>query len=299
MHWIPPVRVALTALLGLGLLVPDRPAPVAPAAYVEAYPMVAARLRAAGPPYDGWVTAGRRFLVFDPRGDGLAVEVLGDLATADRIAVLVPGVGSTLHDFDRGLGGVARRAPARQGAELYAALRAAAPDTPVAVLVWLGYHPPDGVATAAGRTAAHRGATALLAQLRVLATHRPDATVTLVGHSYGALVVGLAAEQSPAGVTDVVTLGGVGVGVDRAGDLGRIRVWAAEAPTDWIRRVPEVRLPGLGHGVRPGDPAFGARPLPTAGVTGHDSYLATGSTTTAAVASVVLHGAIADPAVAP
>ncbi|MEU2616234.1 alpha/beta hydrolase, partial [Micromonospora sp. NPDC007271] len=145
---------------------------------------------------------------------------------------------------------------------------------------------------AAGSAAARRGAVALLAQLRLLAARRPDATVTLVGHSYGALVVGLAARRSPAAVTDVVTLGGVGVGVDRAGDLDRVRIWAAEAPADWIRRVPEVRLPGLGHGVRPGDPAFGARPLPTTGVSGHDGYLAAGGATTAAVASVVL----ADPA---
>ncbi|MEU3456781.1 alpha/beta hydrolase [Micromonospora sp. NPDC006766] len=290
MHWNRPVRAALTVLLGLGLLLPDRPVPVAAAAYVEAYPLVAARLRAAGPPYGGWAAAGRRFLVFDPR-DGLAVEVLGDLATADRIAVLVPGVGSTLRDFDRGLGGVARRAPARQGAELYEALRAAAPDVRVAVLIWLGYHPPNGVPAGAGATAARRGAAALQAQLRVLADRRPNATMTLVGHSYGALVVGLAARRSPAGVTDVVTLGGVGVGVDRADDLGRVRIWAAEAPTDWIRRVPQVRLPGLGHGARPGNPAFGARPLPTTGVTGHDGYLAPGSVTTGAVASVVLAAA--------
>ncbi|MFD2765996.1 alpha/beta hydrolase [Micromonospora eburnea] len=290
MHWTRPARAALAVLLGLGLLLPDRPAAPAPAAYVEAYPLVAARLRAAGPPYEGWAATGRRFLVFEPHGDGLAVEVLGDLATADRIAVLVPGVGTRLRDFDRGLGGVARRAPARQGAELYEALRVRSPGARVAVLVWLGYHPPGGVPAAVGPAAARRGADALLAQLRVLAARRPDATVTLVGHSYGALVVGLAARRSPAEVTDVVTLGGVGVGVDRADELARVRIWAAEAPTDWIRRVPEVRLPGLGHGVRPGDPAFGARPLPTAGVTGHDGYLAPGSATTAAVASVVLVG---------
>ncbi|MCW3840874.1 alpha/beta hydrolase family protein [Micromonospora yasonensis] len=291
MHWTRPARVALIALLGLGLLVPDRPGQVAPAAYVEAYPAMDARLRAAGPPYDGWVADGRRFLAFDPRGDGLVVEVLGDLATADRIAVLVPGAGSTLRDFDRGLGGVARCAPARQAAELYRAVRAAAPSARVAVLVWLGYDPPDTVPSAAGSAAARRGAAALRAELRELSVRRPEARITLVGHSYGALVVGLAARGAPAQVTDVVTLGGIGLGVDRAGDLGRVRVWAAEAPTDWIRRVPEARLVGLGHGLRPGDPAFGARSLPVSGVTGHDDYLVAGSTTTAAVASVVLGAA--------
>src|SRR5690606_40719459 len=33
----------------------------------------------------------RRFLAFDPRGGGRAVEVIGDLRSADRIAVVVPG----------------------------------------------------------------------------------------------------------------------------------------------------------------------------------------------------------------
>ncbi|OKI50286.1 alpha/beta hydrolase [Micromonospora sp. CB01531] len=292
MHWTRPARVAATALLGLGLLAPGRPGPTAPTAYVEAYPTVAAQLRAGGPPYDRWAADGRRFLVFDPRGDGLAVEVLGDLSTADRIAVLVPGVGSTLRDFDRGLGGVARRAPARQARDLYRELRAADPAARVAVLAWLGYDAPDGILTAAGTASADRGAAALLSTLRTLGARRPDAAITLIGHSYGSLVVGRAARRAPAQVTDLVTLGGIGTGVDRAGRLGGVRVWAAEASTDWIRRVPQVRLPGLGHGIRPGDPAFGARPLPVDGVAGHDGYLAPGTATLPAVAAVVLDGEV-------
>ncbi|MGS2615438.1 alpha/beta hydrolase [Micromonospora sp. LZ34] len=289
------VQVALAGLLGAGVVLPGRPAPVAPAGFVEEYPATAAALRAAGPPYAGWPDRGRRFLAFDPRGDGLAVEVVGDLATADRIAVLVPGVGGTLRDFDRGLGGVARRAPARQAADLHAALRSADPGARVAVLAWLGYDPPDGVLTAAGTAAARHGADALSDLLAELSARRPRARVTLVGHSYGALVVGLAAVRAPAQVTDVVTLGGIGAGVDRAGQLGGVRVWAAEAATDWIRRVPPLRLPGLGHGIRPADPAFGARPLPVDGVTGHDRYLTPGGVTLGAVASVVLTGTAGGP----
>jgi pimeloyl-ACP methyl ester carboxylesterase len=288
MHWTRSARAATTMLLGLGLLVPGRPVPMTPTAYVEAYPATAARLRAAGPPYEGWAADGRQFLVFDPRGDGLAVEVLGDLPTADRIAVLVPGVGSTLPDFDRGLGGVARRAPARQARELYRELRAREPGVRVAVLAWLGYDPPDGVLAAAGTAGADQGAAALLGLLRTLAAHRPAATIILIGHSYGSLVAARAVRRGPAQVTDLVTLGGVGTGVDRADQLGGARVWAAEAPTDWIRRLPQVRLAALGHGIRPGNPAFGARALPTDGVTGHDGYLVPGTATLPAVAAVVL-----------
>ncbi|MEH1169367.1 alpha/beta hydrolase [Micromonospora sp. CPCC 205539] len=290
-------RLAMATLLGANLILPTRPEPVAAVGFVEAYPATAAAMRAAGPPYADWVAGGRRFLAFDPRGDGRVVEVLGDLADADRIAVLVPGVGSTLADFDRGLGGVARRALAVQAGQLHEALRAADPTARVAVLAWLGYDPPDGVLGAAGGASARRGAVALDGLLRELAERRPTATITLVGHSYGALVVALAAADAPPQVADVVSLGGIGAGVQSADELrGGRRFWAAEAPTDWIRRVPSVRLPGLGYGRRPGDPAFGARPLPVAGVAGHDGYLAPGSATLIAVAAVVLDGAAVERA---
>ncbi|MFG1652598.1 alpha/beta hydrolase [Micromonospora sp. NPDC049275] len=282
-------RFALSALLGVNLVLPSRPEPVAAARFVEAYPVSAAAMRAAGPPYADWAADGRRFLVFDPRGDGRAVEVLGDLADADRIAVLVPGVGSTLADFDRGLGGVARRAPAVQATQLYAQVRSTDPTARVAVLAWLGYDPPDGVLSAVSDASARRGAAGLAGLLRELAARRPTATITVIGHSYGALVAALAATHAPAQVADVVSLGGVGAGVQRAADLrDGLRFWAAEAPSDWIRRVPPVRLPGLGYGRRPGDPAFGARPLPVDGVAGHDGYLVAGSGTLVAVTAVVL-----------
>ncbi|MEG3633939.1 alpha/beta hydrolase [Micromonospora palythoicola] len=285
-------RLGLAAMLAAGLVRPSAVSPdPAPAGFVEAYPSTAAALDAAGLPYTHWAAQGRRFLAFDPRGDGRAVEVLGDLATADRIAVLVPGVGTRLADFDRGLGGVARRAPARQARDLRAALQAADPHARVAVLAWLGYDPPDSPVTAATPAAARRGADQLGHHLRTLAGRLPASRITLVGHSYGALVVGLAALDAPPQVTDVVTLGGVGVGAEHADRFGPVRVWAAEAPDDWIRRVPRLRLPELGHGARPADAAFGARPLPAAS-TGHDGYLLPGGPTLAAVAEVVLRGAI-------
>ena len=73
------------------------------------------------------------------------------------------------------------------------------------------------------------------------------------------------------------------------------RVWAATADTDWIRRVPHVRLGDLGHGPDPAAPAFGASRLPTAGVTGHDGYFAPGSSTLRAIADLVSGRASAVP----
>ena len=246
---------------------------------------VATAMVSAGEPYAAWAQTGRRFLAFDARGDGRAVEVVGDIATGVRVVVLVPGVGTTVRDFDRGLGGVARRAPAVQARAVYDAVRGADPSARVAVVAWLGYDPPEGLSLEAARDLrARAGASALVSFVRALP---PAAAVTLIGHSYGALVVGLAAPQLPR-VTDLVALGAPGMGASHASDLGGARVWSALAADDWIRRVPQLQLRHLGHGRRPSARAFGAFPLPTAGVAGHDGYLCPGSTTLTAVADVVL-----------
>jgi Alpha/beta hydrolase len=284
--------LSAAALLTVALPVPvPATAPAAPPAlpaFAVAYRRAAAAMRAAGNPYAGWAAAGRRFLAFDPAGDGTAAEVVGDLGTAERIAVLVPGVDTTLRDFDRGLGGVPRRAPAVQARALYRALHDDDPAARVAVVAWLGYDAPNGIGLDAIREVrARRGATALTAFVRGLHAQRPGAAVTLIGHSYGAVVVGLAAPRLPE-VRDLVVLGAPGMGAGHAADLGGARVWSALAPADWIRRIPQVRLFGLGHGRRPSNPAFGARPLPADGVAGHDYYLTPGTSTLAAIAPIVV-----------
>jgi pimeloyl-ACP methyl ester carboxylesterase len=261
-----------TTLLTL-LLLTLTGAPVAPAAPAPSAPVIA--------------TTGRDFLAYD-QGRGTAVEAVGDLDTATRVAVLVPGVGTRLADFDRGLGGVARRAPAVQARALYARMHAAEPAARVAVVAWLGYLPPSGLNLDAIREdRARAGARALVAFVRMLLAQRPGVAVTLVGHSYGALVAGLAARRLPQ-VHSLVVMGAPGMGVDRAADLGGVRVYSALAPQDWMGRVPQVRLLGFGHGLRPSSPAFGATPLPTAGVAGHDYYLVPGRATLAATAEVAL-----------
>jgi pimeloyl-ACP methyl ester carboxylesterase len=205
--------------------------------------------------------------------------------------VLVPGVDTTFADFDRGLGGVARRAPAVQARNLYAVL--ASSSSRVAVVAWLGYHPPQGLGLDAAREdVARDGAAALTSFVRGIAA--PGRRITLIGHSYGAIVVGLAAARLPF-VRDLVTLGAPGMGVDRASQLGGARVWSALAEADWIRRVPEVRVLDLGHGRRPSSPGFGSVLLPSGGVAGHDYYLTPGSVTLAAVANVVLYSSATAP----
>lgn len=269
------------------------PATAAPALppFAVAYRDAEAAMHAAGGAYAAWTD--RQFLGFDPAGDGTAVEVLGDLGAADHIAVLVPGVDTTLGNFDRGLGGVARRAPAVQARTLHRQLLEADPTASVAVVAWLGYDPPEGVGLAAIREQRARdGADRLVSFVAGVHAQRPGAAVTLVGHSYGAIVVGLAAPRLPQ-VHDLVALGAPGMGAARATDLGGARVWSALAPADWVRRIPQLRILDLGHGRRPSDPAFGARPLSTDGVDGHDYYLVPGSATLTALTSIVLGRAAA------
>jgi pimeloyl-ACP methyl ester carboxylesterase len=218
------------------------------------------------------------------------VVVVGDLATADRIAVLVPGVGTTAATFATGQGGVRRRAPVWQAQQLYARARSLDPTARVAVIAWLGYDPPRRVRLEAMREdCARRGAAALDRYVAGLVVERSAVSLVVVGHSYGSTVLGLAAAGLPAQVTDVVALGSPGLGVDRAADLhAHARIWAGSGPDDWTRELPQIRVAGLGHGTNPTDPRFGARVLAADNVRGHDGYYVPGTRSLDALASLLV-----------
>ncbi|GAB3312622.1 hypothetical protein GCM10027451_25620 [Geodermatophilus aquaeductus] len=212
----------------------------------------------------------------DPAGRGLAVVVLGDLGTAAHVAVLVPGADADLarlsdpeHPQRRPFG--------------WAQALAGAGGPGLAVVVWVGYVTPNGLGVdAAGGRLARAGAAALVRFVDDLGT---GAHVTVVGHSYGAVVTALAARDLAA--DDLVLLASPGARADSVAELGTTaRVWAGRAEDDWIGRVPNVRVGDLGHGADPADPDFGARPVPVDGVAGHDGYLSPGTASLTAVAAV-------------
>jgi hypothetical protein len=234
---------------------------------------------------------GRQFLEYDPSGDGRVVEAVGDLAHATRIAIVIPGVDTTLANFDHGLGNVERRAPAFQARQLYGQMTAQTRE-PVAVVAWLGYDPPEGVGVAAIREdRAAAGAAALVSFVDTLTASHPSAAVTVIGHSYGSVVAGLAAPRLGPNVHDIIAIGSPGMGVHSRADLHTgARVWAGTAKGDWTKWIPGVRIFGLGHGTRPADPAFGALPLPVDGVANHDSYFVSGTGSLAAMASIAATG---------
>ncbi|WP_412540109.1 alpha/beta hydrolase [Longispora sp. K20-0274] len=220
-------------------------------------------------------------------------EVVGDARTADRITVLVPGAGVTPGNFQAGLGNVTRRAPAKWAHWLADEAR----DGRVAVIAWLGYLPPKGASLAVARgERADVGARELEGYVAELAVANPRATITLVGHSYGSVVVGHAAAALPASVTDLVFVGSPGTGAHTVRDLGtRARVWAGRSADDWISRIPNATILGYGHDTDPTAPDFGARALPVDGVSGHDGYFVPGTGSLRALASISTTGTLPDP----
>ncbi|MFA1543988.1 alpha/beta hydrolase [Actinomadura monticuli] len=225
---------------------------------------------------------GRRFLYFDPRGGGRAIEVIGDITRARRVAILVPGADTTLSAFD-GRGGKPWSTPGGGARAVYAQARSLSPSPGLAVVAWLGYAAPK---TFSGEVLTDDRASEGAGKLRhfMAGLHRvnPGASVGLLCHSYGSVVCGRAALDGPdtaawRQVTDIALYGSPGTTAWSASMLsGTARVWAGRGATDWMEDVPHVRVFGLGLGADPVSPAFGARVF-DAGSGGHSDYLAPGS----------------------
>ena len=224
-------------------------------------------------------------LFFDPAGQGVAAMVIGNLATATRVAILVPGSDTTLATFFS-------RGPASPGGGAFALAAEAHrldPGERLAIIAWLGYPAPallsPGVMTSGD---AQPGARALRPLVTALARH--GAQVALLCHSYGSVVCGLAAPHVP--VTDIAVFGSPGMDASSVASLNtKARVWAGRESDDFIRFVPHIRLLGLGFGADPMSPGFGARIFAT-GTGGHSGYLDPGSVSLRNLTSI----ALGDPA---
>lgn len=220
-------------------------------------------------------------LAYDPAGPGRIVEVFGDLDRAQAVAVVVPGNAHSLKNYRTHTGGASPRANAKA---LAAALRDAAPNRSTVVIAWLGYRPPVGFVAGALRHAAVAGAPELARLIEALPS---NARVTLIGHSYGALVCALAAKLAP--VNDLVALASSGLGCNQADGLATTaQVWAARCDDDWVRYLPQWRLGPVGHGRQPSHPKFGARVFATAGVSGHSDYYCASGQALANMAHIVV-----------
>lgn len=220
-------------------------------------------------------------LAYDPEafgGDGRVVVAAGDPATAPDVTVVVPGLGSD---------GGSAAAQAQRALAIHLAARRADPTDGNAVVAWMGYDAPEGLGVLSERMA-RDGGRLLDDAVDDLRDDRigPPAHVTVVGHSYGATTVSLAA-TGPGGLAadDVVLTGSPGAGdADSAADL-RLppgHVWVLRNSHDPVAALGASGPLGLGE-----DPAldtWGATRLraesPTRGadwpVAAHASYFVPG-----------------------
>jgi hypothetical protein len=231
-------------------------------------------------------------LRLDLAEEGRAVVALGDPDRAANILTQVPGMTADLASYDKELARAQR-----------VAVRAAesGPAVATSAVMWLDYDAPDFVDEAAGAGRAERGAASLRRfQEGLRVTHDGGvAHQTVLGHSYGSLVVGKAATGAGLEADSVVFVGSPGVGVDSAADLHTTtgQVWSSTSRSDIIQYLPVApgSLPGdlvrsmvvpvigpaiafgtpeddLWFGRNPSDPAFGAHAFQSQPDGGHLGY---------------------------
>lgn len=210
---------------------------------------------------------------------GRLVKVYGDLATADRVAIVVPGADTTVATFE-----ASTKRPGGAARALLAEAAKVGHGERLAVVAWLGYDaPPTWSLGAITDGAAVEGAKALRRTVTELHA-RTSAPIALLCHSYGSVVCAKAAPDLP--VADMALFGSPGLDTpsdptpsdptlpDRT--LPVTRVWAGVGGSDWVRFVPKVKLGPLGFGADALSPGYGARVFEV-GPGGHSDYFAPGT----------------------
>jgi hypothetical protein len=189
-------------------------------------------------------------LGFDTEDDGGAIVSIGNPDTATNTGIFVPGTFSALDNFG-GEGGALERATAMSSD----AQRYGVPGEETAMIAWLDYDSPQSAsptealgedswdlskfAPEAGEGAAAEAGAETLNQFidGLDAAHEGEpANTTMVGHSYGGLLVGEAAQDPNTGADQVIGVAAPGFGVDRASELAidEDNVWATMAEGDAI-----------------------------------------------------------------
>ncbi|MEV4580635.1 alpha/beta hydrolase [Nonomuraea jabiensis] len=235
-------------------------------------------------------------LALELGGLGKAAVSFGDPDKADSVVTSVPGTGTTLE----GIGVDVARA-----GTLWDQASRSAPHAKTASILWFGYTAPQldaGILRADTSVAsphlAQAGAGPLAGFLDGLhATHQAAGTprFTVLGHSYGSVVAGIAAQTRKGAFADqLILVGSPGTMAMQAGDLGVKQVWVGESPQDPVADLGHLPLSGGRHpisgvlqpalpngpgpfGTDPSNIAFGANrflvdPAPVSGLLGFAGY---------------------------
>ena len=221
-----------------------------------------------------------RLLGYSPEKDGTAVVAIGDVENAANLAVVVPGyrgrverrIGSLIENASS----VIREADSLAGEEGAA--------SSVAAVAWIGYRTPDFIHLRS-LDAAKEGSEALdRSLLGVYATRTsfaPRPVVTLIGHSYGGLVVALSVKDSP--LVDHAVLAGA-PGAPLATRPPRAKIFVAAAFRDPIADREWFRSEAGTVIAEPIDMDFEGRVVNH----GHNHYFEEGSASLYGMASIVL-----------
>jgi hypothetical protein len=237
-------------------------------------------------------------LLFDTDGKGHAVVASGNPDTASNIVTYVPGTGAKLDD----MGGFMNRA------DLMAATADGYnPTAPTVGVVWLGYDAPAELSNAMNVDyASHASADLSRFQDGLRVTHvgvnydGAPSHNTVLGHSYGSVVVGEAQRAGGLHADDLIFVGSPGVGVDNVSDLhmSGSHVWSSHTGNDPIVGVARnmrdtvvaasvgVVVPGaiiadfgsdhLLYGTNPDSPDFGGQHFVSqdsdVGIRAHSAY---------------------------
>lgn len=213
----------------------------------------------------------QRFLLgFEPT-DGRAIVSIGNPDLASHTGVFVPGTFTDATKLipsakDTGYVEVSRRF------QYSAERRLEGEGSGVAVVDWQNYRAPQSLLPGAARDSfAEAGAPRLRDFLDRLdhTSQIPDAHRTVIGHSYGAVVVGEAAQDAGLNAHSLVTLGGAGMHARTVEDLilqgvplqpGSAPVWGLIHPNDPIRILGPADRTSIGHGRLTYKDDFGAHP---------------------------------------
>ncbi|GHA74561.1 alpha/beta hydrolase [Streptomyces termitum] len=175
-------------------------------------------------------------------GNGRAIISYGDPDASRNVSAYVPGLGTKLdEEFVKD---TMKRAEDT-------AIGARDVDPSSASIIWLGYDAPQLVDVIA-RGDAQRGAPAYNEFMAGLSAtnQNADPHLTAIGHSYGSLTVGTAA-QRPGGIPgadDIILLGSPGVDAQRAEELGvgKDHVFVGAADNDPVTHLPSKDEAAMG-----------------------------------------------------